>query len=41
MKSEHWVESLTMWGNFLNDNPYFSKSPQFRYFETVQGKHES
>jgi len=41
MKSEHWVESPTMWGNFLNDNPYFSKSPQFRYCETVQGKHES
>ncbi len=29
MKSEHWVESLTMWGNFLNDNPYFPKSPHF------------
>ena len=35
MKSEHWVESLRLWGNLLNDNPYFSKSPQFLYCETV------
>ena len=37
MKSEHWVESLRLWGNLFYDNPYFSKSPQFRYCETVQG----
>ena len=36
MKSEHWVESLRLWGNLFYDNPYFSKSPQFcivRLFE--------